>query len=136
MELENLNEEQALRELLEEAKREEMVYLPLKNGKKLPVTLRALTEKQISQIRERCTTREKDRRGRITETLDDEQFNAALIVAATVKPNWGNPNILAEYKLSGPEEVVKQIAAGYLAALGDKVLKISGFDVDIEDVKN
>ncbi|OPY64079.1 MAG: Phage XkdN-like protein [Pelotomaculum sp. PtaU1.Bin065] len=130
------NEEQALRELLELASREETVYLPLKDDKKLPVTLKGLSEKQISQIRERCTVRKKQK-GREIKELDNEEFNVSLIVAATVSPNWGNPNILAEYKLSSPEEYVKRIASGYLAALGDKVLEISGFGVDIEeDVKN
>lgn len=131
-----LNEEQALRELLEISHREETVYLPLKEGKKLPVVLKGLSDKQITQIRERCTTRKKVKGGGETKSLDNDEFNASLVVAATVSPNWGNPNILAEYKLSGAEEYVKRIAAGYLAALGDKVLEISGFGVDIENVKN
>jgi len=135
-----INEEDALKELLEGANREETVYLPLKGNKQLPVVLKALSEKQISQIRERCTAKSKDRKGRVTERLDEEQFNVALVVAATVKPDWGNPGILSEYKLSGPEEVLRRIAAGYLAALGDKILELSGFGVDIDtkvdEIKN
>jgi hypothetical protein len=134
--MEHMSEEQALRELFEVADRQETVYLPLKDGKKLSVTLKGLSEKQISQIRDRCTTREKMRGGKVIEHLDDERFNASLVVAATVSPNWGNEKILAEYKLSGPEEVLRRIAAGYLAALGEKVLDLSGFGVEIEEVKN
>jgi len=130
-----INEEQALRELLELASREETVYLPLKGDNKLPVTLKGLSEKQISQIREKCTVRKKQK-GRESKELDNEEFNVALIVAATISPNWGNANVLADHKLSGPEEYVKRIASGYLAALGDKVLELSGFGVDIEEVKN
>lgn len=131
---ENLSEEQILQRLLDaDTIPERTVTLPRLG---IPITLRGLTGKQVFSIRERCTER-RQRRGQVIERLDEEQFNTALIAAATVKPNWGDPKLLAKFQASGPEEVIKRILlAGELAALGDVVLDLSGFNTDLEDVKN
>ncbi|MDI6872281.1 MAG: hypothetical protein QME79_13215 [Bacillota bacterium] len=102
----------------------------------IPVTLRGLTGKAVYQIREACTYR-RQIKGREIETLDEEKFNCRLIAAATKKPNWGDQALLSKYQASGPEEVIKRILlAGELAALGDQVLELSGFGVELEEVKN
>lgn len=132
--LENMSEEQILQRLLDaDTIPERTVTLPRLG---IPITLRGLTGKQVFSIRERCTER-RERRGQVTERLDEEQFNTALIAAATVKPNWGDPKLLEKYKASGPEEVIKRILlAGELAALGDIILDLSGFNTELEEVKN
>lgn len=120
----------------------------------LRVTLRGLTSSKVDAIRERCTIR-KTTKGHITEKIDSELFNAVLIKEATsalevVKKDsagettsgvklsgWGDDRLVSRLKLSGGEEAVRRLLlAGELDAVGDKVLEISGFGVDIEDVKN
>ncbi|MDU2243166.1 MAG: hypothetical protein E7E23_21605 [Paenibacillus sp.] len=123
----------------------------------LRVTLRGLTSSKVDAIRERCTVR-KTSKGQVTEKIDSELFNAALIKEATsmlevVKKadggdrgaeaqsvklsGWGDERLTSRLKLSGGEEAVRRLLlAGELDAVGDKVLEISGFGVDIEDVKN
>lgn len=120
----------------------------------LRVTLRGLTSSKVDGIRERCTVR-KTSKGQVTEKIDSELFNAALIKEATsllevVKKSgdgaeehsvklsgWGDERLISRLKLSGGEEAVRRLLlAGELDAVGDKVLEISGFGVDIEDVKN
>ncbi|HOV80756.1 MAG TPA: hypothetical protein PK728_11745 [Bacillota bacterium] len=134
MDLEKMSEEQILQRLLDADTVPEKTVKLERLG--IPVTLRGLTGKQVFSIRERCTER-KERRGQVTERLDEEQFNCALIAAATVKPNWGDQKLLAKFQASGPEEVIKRILlAGELAALGDAVLDLSGFNTELEDVKN
>lgn len=134
MNWESMNEEQILQRLLDADTVPEKTVKLERLG--IPVTLRGLTGKQVFSIRERCTER-KERKGRVTERLDEEQFNTALIATATVKPNWGDSKLLAKYSASGPEEVIKRVLlAGELSALGDVVLDLSGFNVDLEDVKN
>jgi len=130
-----ITEEEAIRELLEMARREETYLIPLQGERKLPVVLKALSDKEITAIREKCTRREKTSKG-LKDVFDNDEFNASLIVAATVSPDWGNQNILREYNLSGPQEVVKRFAGGYLAALGERVLEVSGYGVDMEQIKN
>lgn len=134
MDFEKMTEEQILQRLLEADSVPEKTAIISRLG--IPVTLRGLTGKQVYAIRERSTER-KERRGKITERLDEELFNTALIAAATVKPNWGDSKLLAKYKASSPEEVIKRILlAGELDALGEAVLDLSGFNTDLEDVKN
>lgn len=129
-----LNDEQILARLLDADNIPERTVTIPRLG--IPVTLRGLTGKQVFSIRERCTER-RERRGQVTERLDEEQFNTALIAAATVKPNWGDSKLLAKYSASGPEEVIKRILlAGELSALGDAVLDLSGFNTDLQEVKN
>ncbi len=134
MSLEQLTEEQILQRLLgadtlpERAVRLERLDIPVK--------LRGLTGKQVFSIRERCTER-KEKRGQTISHMDEEMFNVSLIAASTVSPNWGNPQLLTKFSASGAEEVIKRILlAGELSALGDVVLDLSGFNTELEDVKN
>lgn len=49
---------------------------------------------------------------------------------------WGDDRLISRLKLSGGEEAVRRLLlAGELDAVGDKVLEISGFGVDIDDLK-
>ena len=103
----------------------------------IPVTIKGLNGKQIFSIRERCTITVSEKRGRKHRELDEEAFNSALIAAATVKPNWGDPKLLTKYRASGPEEVIKRLLlAGEMAQLGDLVLEVSEFNTELEEVKN
>ncbi len=134
MDMEKMTDEQIIGRLLEaDALPEKTVTLPRLG---IPVTLRGLTGKQVFSIRERCTER-RERRGQVIERIDEEDFNVALIEAATVSPNWGDGKLLAKYKASGPEEIIKRVLlAGELSALGETVLDLSGFNISLDDVKN
>lgn len=134
MDIENMTDEQVLQRLLEaDAVPERTIEIPRLG---IPVTLKGLTGKQVDTIRKRCTER-KRQRGQSFEELDAERFNTTLIAAATIKPNWGSTKLLSKYQASGPEEVIRRLLlAGELAALGDAALDLSGFNIDLEDVKN
>ncbi|MGG3839648.1 hypothetical protein ABEV00_21835 [Paenibacillus thiaminolyticus] len=140
---EQLNEQQILDNLFETASNlpEETVLIKRLG---MRAVLRGLTSSKVDAIRERCTVR-KTTKGQTTEKVDTEQFNAALIKEATsslevqgLKLNgWGDERLTSRLKLSGGEEVIRRILlAGELDAVGDKVLELSGFGVDIADVKN
>lgn len=146
------NEQNILDGLFETAANlpEETVFI---NRLNLRITLRGLTSSKVDGIRERCTVR-KTNKGHTSEKVDSELFNAALIKEATaalevVKKDkegtehsvqlsgWGDERLMSRLKLSGGEEAVRRmLLAGELDAVGDKVLEISGFGVDIEDIKN
>ena len=134
MDIEKMTEEQVLQRLLDADTIPERTVKLERLG--IPIKLRGLTGKQVYAIRDRCTERQ-NKRGQVSERLDTEQFNSALIAAATVSPNWGDPKLLAKYNASGPEEVIKRVLlAGELDALGDVVLDLSGFYTELEDIKN
>lgn len=104
----------------------------------IPVTLKGLNEKDIQRIRKECTTTKKNR-GQTIKELNEEEFNAALIEKATVKPNWGDKRLLSQHNLSSGRELIKRrLLAGEMAALGDKVMELSGYDDELEevDIKN
>ncbi|MEQ4481161.1 phage tail assembly chaperone [Cohnella silvisoli] len=134
MSIDNMTEDQILQRLLDaDTLPERTVRLERMD---IPVKIRGLTGKQVFSIRERCTER-KEKRGQTIERLDEELFNVSLIAASTISPNWGNPQLLTKYSASGAEEVIKRILlAGELSALGDVVLDLSGFNTELEDVKN
>ncbi|RRJ66944.1 hypothetical protein EHV15_31470 [Paenibacillus oralis] len=148
-----LNEQEILDGLFETAANlpEETVFIGRLG---LRVTLRGLTSSKVDAIRERCTIR-KTTKGQVTEKIDSELFNAALIKEATASlevvkkgedsretqslklSGWGDDRLISRLKLSGGEEAVRRLLlAGELDAVGDKVLEISGFGVDIDDLKN
>ncbi|MDO3408549.1 hypothetical protein QWJ34_02075 [Saccharibacillus sp. CPCC 101409] len=140
---ENLSEEQILDVLFEAADKlpEETVAIRRLD---LRMTLRGLTSSKVDGIRERCMVR-KTVKGRTEEKVDSETFNALLISEATAKlevkglelNGWGDPRITSRLKLSGGEQAVRRmLLAGELDAVGDKVLELSGFGVELADVKN
>lgn len=140
---EQLNEQQILDSLFETATNlpEETVFIKRLD---MRVVLQGLTTSKVDAIRERCMIR-KTVKGQTTEKVDTEQFNAALIKESTKSLDvkglnlngWGDDRLTSRLKLSGGEEVIRRmLLAGELDAVGDKVLEISGFGVDIEDVKN
>lgn len=147
-----LNEQQILDGLFETAAAapEESVFLKRLG---LRMTLSGLTASKVDNIRDRCTKRE-GKKGAVTETLDSELFNATLISEATTVlevvhsygqedeqrvslQGWGDSRITSRMKLSGGEQAIRRmLLAGELNAIGDRVLDLSGFGVDIDDVKN
>jgi hypothetical protein len=130
----NMTEEDIINRLMEPTDVPEATYFIERVG--IPVTLKGLSEKDINRIKKECTYTRKER-GKKIEKLDDEEFNAALIEAATVKPNWNDSRILDSIKASdGRQFIRKKFLAGETSAMADKVLELSGFDEDLEEIKN
>lgn len=103
------------------------------------VTLKGLSEKEIQRIRKECTKQVRGARRQMVKEVDDEEFNAALIEKATTKPDWGNNKLLSQLNLSSGREVIKRkLLAGEMTALSEKVMELSGFEDDLEevDIKN
>lgn len=129
-----MTEEDIINKLMEPTEVPERTYKIERIG--IPVTLKGLSEREIQRIRKECTTERKHRGQRVKE-LNEEEFNAALIEKATVKPNWSDKRLLDKLSLSSGREVIKRrLLAGEMVALGDKVMELSGFDDDLEEIKN
>ncbi|RMD04905.1 hypothetical protein D9O40_00715 [Clostridium autoethanogenum] len=101
----------------------------------IPVKLKALTAKQVSKLRDQCTSTDKVK-GREIRKFDNDAFNMGLIVKATVSPNWNSSKLLNGLKVSSGEEVIKRkLLAGELDSLGDEVLDLSGFNDELKDIE-
>jgi len=129
-----MTEEDIINKLIEPTEVPERTYALDRLG--IQITLKGLSEKEIQRIRKECTTETKHRGNRVKE-LNEEEFNAALIEKATVKPNWSDKRLLSALNLSSGREVIKRrLLAGEMVALGDKVMELSGFDDELEEIKN
>lgn len=106
----------------------------------IPLTLKGLSEKEISKIRKECTYSRKSRGGKPEDKLDGNEFDAGLIVAATTNFNWNDSKLLDSAKASdGKQFIRKKLLAGEISALTDKILELSGFNDELEemeDIKN
>lgn len=102
----------------------------------VPVTLKALTGKQVSRCRDHNTTTIKTKQGP-KEKVDNEGFMIGLISLSTVKPDWGDPKLIDKFHSSSGDEVIKRLLlGGEISLLGEAVLDVSGYNVDLDDVKN
>ena len=103
----------------------------------IPITLKGLGE-QVSQIEAQCTYEKKGAKGQTFKEVDRELYDLSLLAAATVSPNWGDPQLLTKYKASGAAQVIKHLLLiGEREQLGSIVLELSGYGEDaIEEIKN
>lgn len=103
----------------------------------IPVNLKGLTEKEISKIRKECTYTRKGKGGKIEEKLDGNEFDAGLIIAATTNFDWNNKELLESSKASdGKQFIRKKLLAGEISLLTDKILELSGFNNELEEVED
>lgn len=137
-----MSDDEALK-LLMEAKRPEDEFLIYRKASltspeiKLKVRIQGLYGKEIDRLKEICTHRRKIKGGRSEEVFDDDEFMAQVISTATISPKFGDEKLLKHYEASSAAEVIKRmLLAGEREDLADKILELSGFGVDIEEVKN
>jgi len=102
----------------------------------IPVKLKALTGKQVSRVRDRNTRTVKTKQGP-KEVTDKEGYLIGLISLATVNVPWGDAKLIEKYKASSGDEVIKRtLLAGEIALLGEAVLDVSGYNIELDDIKN
>lgn len=145
------NEEDALKFILEQAENppKKVVAIPRLG---MEVTVQAFMDKEVERYREQCTFRKKER-GKVVEDFDSNTFSALLITGATkglsMKMSkddqkgivdlggWGNKKLLSMLKVSTAEEGIKRILlAGEISALGEVIMDLSGYNLQLDDVKN
>ncbi|NPV52219.1 MAG: hypothetical protein HPY71_01695 [Firmicutes bacterium] len=136
MDYEQLTDEQILERLLNADRVPQRTLFLKRLG--IPLTLQALTTKQIYAIRERCTQVIKGKRGTPDrEEVDTRLFTVRVALASIVKPRFDDARLLEKYQASGPEEVIQRILlAGELDQIFAETLALSGFDEDLEELKN
>lgn len=130
----NMKEEDILKQLMGE---EELPTVTvILDRLKIKLILKGLTEKEISSIRRECSVRKKVR-GIYEEKLNSAEFDAGLIVAATTNFNWNNPKLLESKRASdGKQYIRNKLLAGEISNLVSKILDLSGYNDEIEDVED
>ncbi len=103
--------------------------------------IKPLTAEENDALIKRCTITTKDRGGE-RRRIDSTKYMKAIIVAATVHPDFRDERLCDAYGVVDPILVVgKMLLAGEQTKLADEILALSGLDEDTaaaeeEEAKN
>lgn len=106
----------------------------------IQLELKGLTGDELGRIRKECTRKRKVN-GKWEEKLNNAEYDAGVIIAATTNFNWNNQKLLSKFEMSdGKQFIIKKLLAGEKNALVEAILQLSGFGEDLEitedDIKN
>lgn len=105
------------------------------DGKKLSMTIRALTENEHTEFQRRSQNVTKNK-----ITFDTGKYNNLVIESCIVEPNFSDEVFLKKVKcISASEFLNKKFPAGVLTEIAQKIQKLSGFEsyeMEIENAKN
>ena len=74
--------------------------------------------------------------GKLEEKINGDDYDAAIIVAATTNFDWNNPELVKKLEVSdGKKVVLKRLLPGERTFLVNKVLELSGYNDDIEEIE-
>jgi len=100
------------------------------DGGTVKFLLRAVTEAENQELK-RAACREKN--GRVY--LDRERYEAALVVASCVRPNFKSSALQADWGVVGAVDLLrKMLLAGEYERLVKEVRRVCGFDVPTESL--
>ena len=100
--------------------------------------IKSITEAENKAIRKSCQklTFDKKTRQKTTDT-DTDLYNARLVVACCVDPNFKDAALQERFKVRGAEDLIGVLLnPGQYTDLLLAVQEINGFDDDINDLKD
>lgn len=101
-------------------------------GAEATFRVRAMDDKERKRLVERATYPVKG-----GEVFDEEKFGLLLIAHCCVVPDWNSPEILAGLGVKTAEEAVdKRLLPGEKTKLMAAIREVSGFGVDVDELKN
>lgn len=102
-----------------------------KEGNLLKFTIKAMTNKEFEDVRKRSM---KIMKGHKVE-FDAQLFNTSIIINHTLVPDFKDAASIKKLGCTTPEEYLnKVLLSGEIATLANEIQKLSGFDVDINDL--
>jgi len=79
-----------------------------------------------------CTTRKKKNK----VDFDQKRFTEQVILLGCMEPNFKDADTIAKAKVTTPEQLLyKLLHAGEINTLGAEILKLSGFNQDMEELE-
>lgn len=100
-------------------------------------TVRGIDNDAFSEAQAEATTYKAGKGGKQEKVVDESKLNRALIVAGCVSPNFADKQLLEKYGAKTAGEVVaKSLYVGEMASIVSAIMEISGFNTDVEEVKN
>ncbi|MDZ4994581.1 XkdN-like protein [Clostridium perfringens] len=102
------------------------------DGEILKFKIKAVTPDEFSDLQKQCTKIGK--KGKMN--FDSKMFNEQLIVNYTVEPNFKDAESIKRAGCITPEQLLnKTLLAGEVATLVEQISTLSGFDKDLEELR-
>lgn len=99
------------------------------------IDLKGLQDKELKALKKECMMKPKKINGRWEEKINSDDYDAAIIVASTTNFDWNNPKLIEKYRVSdGKKVVLNRLLPGERTFLVNRVLELSGFNDDIEEI--
>lgn len=105
-----------------------------KDGKPIPWKLRTMTQEESEVCRKESMKPVKGKHGRVTREINADEYVAKMITASVVYPNLKDAELQKSYGVIGAEALArKMLLPGEYAALAEKIQRMNGFNIDIND---
>lgn len=102
------------------------------DGEILKFKIKAVNPEEFSDLQKQCTKIGK--KGKMN--FDSKMFNEQLIINYTVDPNFKDAEVVKKAGCMTPEQLVnKVLLAGEVATLVEEISALSGFDKDLEELR-
>ena len=96
--------------------------------------IRSITQDEADALLKQSTRTVKKRDGSLERTVDDQDFNRRLIVAATLVPDFRSTELCGAYGVMDPLMVPgKMLFSGEFSNLLREILDLSGLGGSVED---
>lgn len=107
-----------------------------KNGKPIPFRIKTIMQEENERITRKCRKVETIR-GQRVESLDNQKYNRALIVACTVEPDFRNADLCKAYGTVDPLDLPgKMLTVGEANNLAREILDLNGFSDEAEQLED
>lgn len=102
------------------------------NGKPIPFTITNIPNKEFTRLQDMCTKTNK--KGKVD--FNSGLFSMEVIKNFTVEPSFKDVKLLEELGCTTPEAAIEEyLLAGEIAELSSQISKFSGFDQDLDELK-
>lgn len=107
-----------------------------KDGKPIPFRIKTIMQEENERITRKCRKVETIR-GQRVESLDNQKYNRALIVACTIEPDFRNADLCKAYGTVDPLDLPgKMLTVGEANNLAREILDLNGFSDEAEQLED
>lgn len=107
-----------------------------KDGKPIPFKIKTIMQEENERLTRKCRKVETIR-GQRVESLDNQKYNRALIVACTVEPDFRNADLCKAYGTVDPLDLPgKMLTVGEANNLAREILDLNGFSDEAEQLED
>lgn len=102
------------------------------DGEILKFKIKAVNPDEFSDLQNQCT--KVGKKGKVN--FDSKMFNEQLIINYTIEPNFKSADVIKKAGCMTSEQLVnKVLLAGEVATLVEEISALSGFDKDLEELR-